>query len=68
MNVEFTQCKLLVTPVPQEVNLNKFWRIFMQVHDEFVLLVDLPPSPRIFDKNHDILGFEFTFSIILITF
>ena len=20
--------------------------------------VDLPPSPRIFDKNHEILGFE----------
>ena len=30
--------------------------------------VDLPLSPRIFDKNHDILGFELTFSIILITF
>ena len=30
--------------------------------------VDLPPSPRIFDKNRDILDFEFTFSIILITF
>ena len=30
--------------------------------------LDLPPSPRIFDKNRDILGFEFTFSIILITF
>ena len=28
----------------------------------------LPNSPRIFDKNHDILGFAFTFSIILITF
>ena len=30
--------------------------------------VDIPPSPRIFDKNHEILDFEFTLSIILITF
>ena len=30
--------------------------------------VDLPPFHPIFDKNHDILGFAFTFSIILITF
>ena len=30
--------------------------------------VDLPPSPRFFDKNYAILGFEFTFSIFLITF
>ena len=29
--------------------------------------VDLPPSSRIFDKNHEFLGFEFTLSIILIT-
>ena len=32
-----------------------FWQIyFWQSVDH----VDLPPSPRIFDKNHEILGFE----------
>ena len=37
-------------------------------HGQSVDHVDLPPSLRIFDKNHENLGFEFTFSIILITF
>ena len=51
-----------------------FWQIyFWHIVDH----VDLPPSPRIFDKNHKILGFKtlmffltlpLTFSIIPITF
>ena len=32
-----------------------FWQIYFW---QSVAHVDLPPSPRIFDKNHEILGFE----------
>ena len=42
-----------------------FWQIYPWQRVDHV---DLPTSPRIFDKNHEILGFEFTFSIILIAF
>ena len=46
-----TLSKLRLTPSL----LPKFWQIyFWQSVDH----VDLPPSPRNFDKNHEILGFE----------
>ena len=50
-----------VDPPPSHPIFDKF------IFDKMFYHVDLPPFPRIFDKNHDILGFEFTFSIILIT-
>ena len=50
-----------VDPPPSHPIFDKF--IFDKV---LIMLTFLPP--RIFEKNHDILGFEFTLSIILIIF
>ena len=35
--------------------LSYFWQIHFRHSVDYV---DLPPSPRIFDKNHELLGFE----------
>ena len=39
-NIDYVQCKLLMTPSPMKWISNKFWCIFMLVYEEFLLSVD----------------------------